>query len=104
MQQFYAVRVEDGGTPVTIHFVRSVRKIMLNVISSYIGCSIGTEKNVDKMLLLGSSHSGLLDFQSANTGKSVQDLTFWKHLGAGSSTLTVSIIEYGSDGDNTYFE
>lgn len=104
MQQFYTAQVKDGGEPVTIHFVRPVRKIMLNVITNYIGCSIGTEKNISKMLLLGYSHSGLLDFQSANTGKSVQDLTLWKHVGAGSSTVTISIIEYGSDGDNTYFE
>ena len=104
MQQFYTVQVKDGGEPITIHFERPVRKIMLNVITNYVGCSIGTEKNLNKMLLLGSAHSGLLDFQSSNTGNSVQDLTLWKHVGAGNATVTVSIIEYGSYGDNKYFE
>lgn len=104
MQQFYSVSLKDENDVKTVHFIRPVRKIKVNVLTSTIACSIGTRKNGNKMLLLGVNTPGFLDFQSANTGKSVQDLTFWRFSGSGTTTVTISIVEYGSDGDNTYFE
>lgn len=104
MQQFYSFTVPEGGVPFTQHFNPPVRKISISVLSNYVACSIGKAKTGDKMLVLGASEYATVDFQRANTGKSVQDLTFWKYSGEGASRVSITVSEYGSDADNTFFE
>jgi len=36
--------------------------------------------------------------------KVVEDLTFWRYDGDRATNLTISVEEYGTDGDNAYFE
>ena len=104
MQQFYSFTVNADGTPITLHFDSPVRKISISALSSFIALSVGKEKKGDKMLVVGALQYVTVDFQRANTGKSVQDLTFWKYSGEGASRVSVSVSEYGSDADNTFFE
>lgn len=104
MQQFYSFIVPASGEPYIVHFKQPVRKISISVLSSFVAFSIGNAKNGDKMLILGALQYATVDFQRANTGKSVQDLTFWKYSGEGSSRVSISVSEYGSEEDNTFFE
>lgn len=104
MQQFYSFSVPEGGAPYTLHFKQPVRKISISVLSSFVAFSIGKAKIGDKMLVLGALQYVTVDFQRANTGKSVQDLTFWKYSGEGISRVSVSVSEYGSEEDNAFFE
>lgn len=104
MQQFYSFTVPADGTPIFLHFKHPVRKISISALSSFIALSVGKAKNGDKMLVVGALQYVTVDFQRANTGKSVQDLTFWKYAGEGASRVSVSVSEYGSYADNTFFE
>ena len=45
-----------------------------------------------------------LDFQSANSGKSVTSLEFKSFSTELNSDIYVSVVEYGSDGDNDWFK
>lgn len=104
MRQFYTISVSDTGDPVVVHFEKPVRKLQVNSLINYAGCSIGKTKQPDKAFVFGSYGVNTLDFQSANTGKGVEDMTFWRFTGTGSMTLSLSVVEYGSDGDNAFFE
>lgn len=104
MRQFYSVGVSDVTSPVVVHFEKPIRKILCNVLSDFVAFSVGKEKQDSKMLFLGARQCCVVDFQSANTGKGVQDLTFWRYSGTGVARICISVVEYGSDGDNAFFE
>ena len=102
-RQFYTIAVQSATTPVIIHFDKPVRKIRVAVLSNYIAVSVGTEIDTDRMMIFSVYNNGLIDFQSANTGKGVQDLACWRFGGEGAARLAISVVEYGSDGDNEFF-
>lgn len=104
MKQFYSFTLSDTGDPVVVHFNQPVRKILINVLSSFVACSVGLAKDGENMFIIGSLQDIVIDFQRANTGKSVQDLTFWRYSGTGSTRVSISVEEYGSDADNAYFK
>lgn len=105
MRQFYSVSVPSTGEVGVVHFEQPVRKIVINSLASYIACSIGTEKkDFEHSFVMGSLQNFELDFQQANTGKGVQDLVFWRYDGDSATRVSISVSEYGSDGDNKFFE
>lgn len=105
MRQFYSVIVPATGEGVVIHFEQPVRKIVINSLSSFVACSIGTEKRDNaNSFVMGALQNATLDFQRANTGKGVQDLVLWRYEGSGNTRVSISVLEYGSDGDNKFFE
>lgn len=106
MRQFYSVTVPSTGKGAVIHFEQPVRKkIVLSSMASYIACSIGTEtKDLEHSFVMGALQNFELDFQRANTGKGVQDLVFWRYDGGSNTRVSISVSEYGSDGDNKFFE
>lgn len=103
MQQFYKVFVSSADDPVVVHFEKPVRKLQINALINYAACSIGKTMQQDEAFVFGSSGPITLDFQSANTGKGVEDITFWRFTGTGAMTISLSVVEYGSDGDNAFF-
>lgn len=104
MRQFYGVNIPDTGDAVVVHFDKPVRKVTLYPLASFISCSVGKTKNSNRMLVMGALQNVTLDFQRANTGKGVEDLTFWRYDGTGDTRLSISVVEYGTDADNAYFE
>lgn len=105
MRQFYSVTALSTGDGSVIHFEQPVRKIVINTLASYIACSIGTEKkDLEHSFVTGALQNVELDFQRANTGKGVQDLVFWRYDGGSTTRVSISVSEYGSDGDNKFFE
>lgn len=104
MQQLYKVTVSDAADPVVVHFEKPVRKLQINALLNYAACSIGKTMQPDNAFVFGAYGCITLDFQSANTGKGVEDITFWRFSGTGTMTLSLSVVEYGSDGDNAFFE
>lgn len=104
MRQFYGFVIPDTGAPVVVHFDRPVRKVVVYPVASFIACSIGKTKSNGRMILMGAMQQVSLDFQRANTGKGVEDLTFWRYDGTRDTFLTISVEEYGTDGDNAYFQ
>ena len=102
-RQFYTIGVQSATTPSVIHFDKPVRKIQVSVLSNHVAVAVGTEIVTDRMMIYGVYNNGLIDFQSANTGKGVQDLAFWRFSGESATQVSVSVVEYGSDGDNEFF-
>ena len=103
-RQFYTTTVVSTSEPVVIHFEKAVRKIYVSVLSNFVALSVGTAIDTSKMLILGLHSDGMIDFQSANTGKGVQDLALLKYGAEGGARVCISVVEYGSDGDNEFFK
>ena len=102
-RQFYTTTISSTSEPVVIHFEKAVRKIYVSTLSNYVALSVGTAIDTSKVLILGLYSNGMIDFQSANTGKGVQDLALVKYGTEGAARVSISVVEYGSDSDNEFF-
>lgn len=106
-KQFYNVEFPTPGedkTPKTIHFDKPVKKICVHFNNHLVAFSVGAVQDLTNYFVCNVYFDNVIDFQSANTGKGVTDITLWPFSGSNAIYVTVSVIEYGSDGDNEYFK
>lgn len=98
MKQFYYTSVPANFK--TITFVHPVRKVAI-VSSKSSAMRIAGDNTY---FYIPANFPVYLDFQSANSGKSVVSLEFKSFSAENPSDIYVSVAEYGSDGDNDWFK
>lgn len=102
MKQFYKELI-GGSTGTTVQFVKPVRKILVEC-DTLIGLAIPfSDGNFSDEFLCFPKQPVYLDFQSANNGGGVSSISLIPEVGGG-GVARLSVIEYGSDGDNDWYK
>ena len=103
MRQFYKELIGGSTGTTTVQFVKPVRKILVEC-DMLIGLVIPFSDGNFSDEFLCSPHQPLyLDFQSANNGGGVSSIRLIPEADGG-GIARLSVIEYGSDGDNDWYK
>ena len=103
MKQFYRIEAPAGSTQV-LQFDAPARKLLLVASrGSYISLPYSNNMYSDRFFI-PPNVPVTVDFQSANGGKGCTSLGVESISAETPANLYLSIIEYGSDGDNDWYK
>lgn len=103
MKQFYRLEAPAGSTGV-LHFDAPVRK-MLVVVSRGVYISVPYSDNTFSVrFYIPPNMPVAVDLQSANGGKGCASLGVGSISSDTPANCYISIVEYGSDGDNDWYK
>lgn len=109
MQQFYVAKIpEDASKSSRVNFVQPVRKMLVEADSeARIWLLFDTETTATSRsspeFRIYAKTPVYLDFQSANNGGGVSSIMIGG-LGDTSAFLRISVIEYGTGGNNEWYK
>ena len=102
MKQFYACNAAVG-TYTNCNFNAPVRKITLSTVRGcYVRLPYGGG-SYSESFLIPANYPTVIDFQSLNGGKGVSSIEVTAVADV-ATVLYMSVIEYGSDGDNDWYK
>lgn len=103
MKQFYNIQAPGGGFEY-LQFDAPVRKLLVSTARGIYIAIPYRDATRSANFYIPPNNSVLIDLQSANGGKGCASLGFSSISSDTAATVYLSVVEYGSDGDNDWYK
>ena len=103
LKQFYSTSSTDSVDDIPrVEFEQPVRKICIIATTDYLMTIDFSDKTQSSSYLIPSRLPSYFDFQSANNGGGIKSLKFRSYGKQG--MIHISVIEYGTGGNNDWYK